>query len=106
MAAHDTSSCSHTPCLPTLDTRAALNKTSYSLHTRTFLTVLTVWVLCLQGKQLAEAALLSADTNRLRVAAHTLLGRCCHALDDFQGAQQNYAQVCMWRTFAWPLSFC
>jgi hypothetical protein len=48
---------------------------------------------CLQGKQLAEAALLSADTNRLRVAAHTLVGRCCHALDDFQGAQQNYAQV-------------
>lgn len=46
-----------------------------------------------QGKYLAEAALLSADTNRLRVAAHTLLGRCCHALGDFQAAQFNYAQV-------------
>lgn len=48
---------------------------------------------CAQGKYLAEAALLSADTNRLRMAAHTLVGRCCHALGDFQSAQLNYAQV-------------
>jgi hypothetical protein len=61
-------------------------------------------LVCLQGKQLAEAALLNADTNRLRVAAHTLLGRCCHALEDFQGAQQNYAQVCLPNTCT-PLFF-
>jgi hypothetical protein len=53
----------------------------------------TLYLLCLQGKQLAEAALLNADTSRLRVAAHVLLGRCCHALGDFSGAQQHYGQV-------------
>lgn len=46
-----------------------------------------------QAKQLAEAALLGCDTNRLRVTAFTLLGRCNHALGDFKAAQQNYAQV-------------
>lgn len=46
-----------------------------------------------QARQLAEAALLSADSNRLREAVYTLLGRCNHALGDFQAAQQNYAQV-------------
>jgi len=59
-----------------------------------------------QAKQLAEAALLGCDTNRLRVTAFTLLGRCNHALGDFKAAQQNYAQVGAvmdgWVAESWP----
>jgi hypothetical protein len=46
-----------------------------------------------QAFALAKAALDAADTDRLRVASLTLLGRCEHARGRMEAANQHYAQV-------------